>query len=101
MQPLDENSMDFGYALDQLRAGKAVYRTGWNAGGQYIYLVEAASYPPQTEVAKLEFGGEDVPYGPYLAIKTVQHNVVPWLASQTDLLAEDWHVVENTSKESE
>lgn len=98
--PLDENSMDFGYALDQLRAGKAVYRSGWNAGGQYVYLVPAAEYPAQTDVAKAEFG-DKVPYGQYLAIKTVQHNVVPWLASQTDLLAEDWHVVENTAEEKE
>lgn len=97
MPPLDENSMDFAFALDQLKAGKAVYRTGWNANGQYVYLVPAASYPPQTDIAKAEFGGEDVPYGAYLAIKTVQHNVVPWLASQTDILAEDWHVITKES----
>jgi hypothetical protein len=89
--------MDFGEALDAVRDGLAVYRTGWNANGQYVYLVPAASYPPQTDVAKAEFGGEDVPYGAYLAIKTVQHNVVPWLASQTDLLAEDWQVIKKES----
>lgn len=89
--------MDFGEALDALRDGKAVYRTGWNASGQYIYLIPAAEYPAQTDVAKAEFG-DKVPYGAYLAIKTVQHNVVPWLASQTDLLAGDWQVI--TKKES-
>jgi hypothetical protein len=91
---MDNLGRDFGEALDALRDGKAVYRTGWNAGGQYIYLVPAAEYPAVTEVAKAEFG-EKVPYGQYLAIKTVQHNVVPWLASQTDLLAEDWQIVKN------
>lgn len=89
--------MNFSDALTALKDGKAIYRTGWNAGGQYIYLVEAASYPAQTDIAKAEFGDE-VPYGPYLAIKTVQHNVVPWLASQTDLLADDWHTLEKESK---
>lgn len=89
--------MDFGEALDALRDGKAVYRTGWNASAQYIYLVPAASYPPSTDIAKEEFGGEDVPYGAYLAIKTVRQNVVPWLASQTDLLAEDWQVLTKES----
>lgn len=98
MAPTDQEGMDFGYALDQLRAGKAVYRSGWNAGGQYIYLVEAAEYPAVTPVAKAEFG-EKVPYGQYLAIKTVQHNVVPWLASQTDLLADDWHTVETNDEQ--
>jgi hypothetical protein len=86
-------TFDFSDALDLLKQGRAVFRTGWNAGGQYIYLVEAASYPPKTDIAKVEFGGEDVPYGAYLAIKSAQRTVVPWLASQTDLLANDWQVI--------
>jgi hypothetical protein len=86
--------MDFSEALLQLKSGKALRRSGWNASNQYIYLVPAASYPPQTTIAKAEFDGKDVPYGAYLAIKTVQGNVVPWLASQTDLLNEDWEVKE-------
>ena len=35
-----------------------------------------------------------VEYGAYIAMKTTQGNVVPWLASQTDMLAEDWMIVE-------
>ena len=35
-----------------------------------------------------------VEYGAYVAMKTAQGNVVPWLASQTDLLAEDWYIAE-------
>jgi hypothetical protein len=58
----------------------------------FIYYVPAASYPAQTEIAKKEFG-ETVPYGAYIAMKTAQGNVVPWLASQTDVLADDWQVV--------
>jgi hypothetical protein len=34
-----------------------------------------------------------VPYQAYIAMKTVQGTVVPWLASQTDMLAEDWEVL--------
>lgn len=85
--------MDFSAALLHAKSGKAIYRNGWNAGGQYVYHIPAASYPAQTDVAKAEFG-ENVPYGAYLAIKTVQGNVVPWLASQSDLLALDWEVKE-------
>ena len=47
-----------------------------------------------TDIARETFGGNDVPYGAYIAMKTAQNNVVPWLASQTDMLAEDWIVVE-------
>ena len=35
-----------------------------------------------------------VEYGAYIAMKTAQGNVVPWLASQTDMLAEDWIIIE-------
>ena len=60
----------------------------------FLYYVPAASYPPSTSIAKDTFNGEDVPYGAYIAMKTAQGNVVPWLASQTDVLAEDWVIVE-------
>lgn len=79
----------FEDALTLLKEGKKVSRVGWNGKGMYLYYVPAASYPAQTDVAKAEFG-DMVPYGPYIAIKTAVDNVVPWLASQTDLLAGDW-----------
>jgi hypothetical protein len=41
-----------------------------------------------------EFGEPLVPYGAYIAMKTAQENVVPWLPSQTDVLADDWVIVE-------
>ncbi|MGN5026900.1 DUF2829 domain-containing protein [Bacillus cereus] len=86
-------TFDFGEAVKQLKAGKRVARKGWNGKGMFLYLVPAAAYAPSTEIAKEAFGGQDVPYGAYIAMKTAQDNVVPWLASQTDVLAEDWVVV--------
>lgn len=83
--------MNFSQALDLLKEGKKLKRSGWNASDQYIYHVPAQSYPAQTDVAREQFGDE-VPYTAYLAIKTVQNTVAPWLASQTDLLAEDWEI---------
>jgi hypothetical protein len=93
--------MNFGEALELLRAGERVAREGWNGKNMFIYLVPANSYPAQTEVAKKYWAGKTdttkapahipmVPYGAYLAMKTAQENVVPWLASQTDILADDW-----------
>jgi hypothetical protein len=94
--------MDFGKAIEALKAGRMVARSGWNGKGMYLYLVPANSYPAQTDVAKEYWKdrqppqGENsvspimVPYGAYIAMKTAQENVVPWLASQTDVLAEDW-----------
>lgn len=97
--------MDFSDALRELKAGKKVSRAGWNGKNMWIYRVPANSYPAQTEAAKDYWrkrqieAGEGVspvlvPYGAYYAMKTAQENVVPWLASQTDIDAEDWGVVD-------
>jgi len=86
--------MDFGKALEALKAGKKVARRGWNGKGMFLYYVPANRYTALTDAAK-EIMGEDgkVEYGAYIAMKTAQGNVVPWLASQTDMLAEDWEIV--------
>ncbi len=68
-------------------------REGWNGKGMYLYFVPANNYAAQTEIAKKRFG-DSVPYEAYIALKTVQNTVIPWLASQADLLAEDWKTVE-------
>jgi hypothetical protein len=68
--------MDFGQALVELRAGHRVTRDGWNGAGQYIAL----QVPDERSKMKK----------PYLYISPVDGEFVPWLASQTDLLAEDW-----------
>jgi len=85
--------MDFGQAIIELKRGNKVARAGWNGKGMYLYYVAANSYAALTEIAKKEFG-ETVPYQAYIAMKTVQNTVVPWLASQTDVLAEDWVLVD-------
>lgn len=86
------NTFDFGAAIVALKAGKKVARHGWNGKNMFLYYVPAASYLASTEIAKQHFGNA-VPYGAYVAMKTAQNNVVPWLASQTDMLAEDWYIV--------
>ena len=83
--------MDFGQALKHLKDADAVHRDGWNGKKMFIYLVPENRYKAQTEVAKSYFG-DDVPYRAYIAMKTVSNDVVPWVASQTDLLSDDWHL---------
>ena len=79
--------MNFGQAIEALKNGKKVARVGWNGRGMFLYYVPVGAYAPCTEIGLVE-------YGAYIAMKTAQENVVPWLASQTDMLAEDWDVVE-------
>lgn len=89
--------LDFGDALAVLRDGHRVTRRGWNGPGQWLVLVPAsvirvdASRP--LGKAAPELVGQEVRYRAHIDIKTVQGDVVPWIASQSDLLADDWQVV--------
>lgn len=86
--------MTFGQAIEALKEGKKVARIGWNGQGMFVYYVPAAKYPPSTDIAKQAFGGWDVPYREYLALKTAQNDIATWSPSTSDALAEDWVVVE-------
>lgn len=84
---------DFGTALESLKDGKAVARKGWNGKGIYIELQRPDAHSKMT-----------LPYI-YIVTTGLQSNnpaaprgVVPWLASQTDMLAEDWDIVDPLTK---
>jgi hypothetical protein len=84
--------MNFGEAIQSLKNGSKVARSGWNGKGMYLYYVPANVYPAVTDVAVKNFG-ELVPYTAYVAIKTVAGNVSPWQPSNNDMLSEDWIIV--------
>ena len=92
-QEEEPETICFGCAILALKQGYRIGRKGWNGKGMYLYLVPENEYPSVTDVAKEEFG-DKVPYGAYIAMKTAQGNVVPWTASQTDILSDDWLIVE-------
>lgn len=88
--------LTFGLAIEALKAGSKVARAGWNGKGMFVYYVPAAKYPAQRNALGTMVGvfeDDMVPYRDYLAMKTVDNQVVPWLASQSDVLAEDWMIV--------
>lgn len=89
--------MDFGAALAALKAGQRVAREGWNGKGMWLVLVPGSTITvavgrPLGEAAP-ELVGQAVEYRPHIDMKTVDDEIVPWVASQTDLLAEDWTTV--------
>ena len=87
--------MKFGEALDLLKMGKKVSRLGWNGKNMSVYYVPYGEYKPCTNVGEQLVNEKGlVPYLPYIALKTVHNEVVPWCVSQTDVLANDWMVVE-------
>lgn len=91
------DGMTFGLAVEALKKGLKVARSGWNGKSMFLYYVPAAAYPAQRNSLGTmlgQFPDDMVPYGAYIAMKTAQNNVVPWLASQTDVLATDWSIVQ-------
>jgi len=71
--------MNIGEAIQCMENGCNVTRLGWNGPGQWIALQVPDEHSKMTL--------------PYIYIKTVQGDLVPWLASQTDILATDWERV--------
>lgn len=93
----DGAEFDFGLAISLLKDGKKVARKGWNGKGMFLFYVPANKYPADgNKLGTLKGIYQDdlVPYKAYIAMKTVDDEVVPWLSSQTDMLAEDWVIVE-------
>lgn len=74
------DNMSFGEAIDLLKSGGRIARKGWNGPGQWLAYQEPDANGKMTL--------------PYIYIHTVQGDLVPWLASQTDMLANDWFEVE-------
>lgn len=82
-----DSQMDFGGALNALRAGKRVARSGGNGKGMWLLLIPASHWETTRMLEELDGL-------PWIGMKTADNKFVPWLASQTDMLAEDWCVVE-------
>jgi Protein of unknown function (DUF2829) len=94
---IKEMVMDFGDAIRNLKLGKRVQRAGWN--GKDMWLAYQKAYPDGIPINANTSEATGLPQGtvcrflPYITMKTVDGSFVPWLASQTDVLAEDWKVV--------
>lgn len=87
-------SLNFGQALEALKSGKQVARVGWNGKGMFLFLQpgypEGVGANKNTAVALGVPEGTTVKVLPYIMMRTVDGSLVPWLASQADILAEDW-----------
>lgn len=72
-------AMTFGDAIYMLKRGHRVARAGWNGKGMWLALQQ----PDEFSLMSL----------PYIYMYNADAHLVPWLASQTDMLAEDWTVL--------
>ncbi|WP_374312472.1 DUF2829 domain-containing protein [Dongia sp.] len=90
----EKTGFDFSGALSHLKIGMKVARQGWNGKGMFLFLVPGSTFkvnrPPLLGIYP---EGAEVRYHAHIDMKTAQGDVVPWLASQTDVLANDWVLV--------
>ena len=79
----------FGEAIRALKSGQRVARAGWNGKGMWLRLIPAGEWSiPNLSLEP----GTILPLLPWIGMRTAGGEFVPWLASQTDILAVDWTV---------
>jgi hypothetical protein len=92
--------LTFGLAVEALKLGKKVARAGWNGKGMWLELIKGRDvqihnhgFGPKNE---FDHGWRErcPEFAPWIGMKTADNKFVPWLASQTDVLAEDWAIVD-------
>ena len=91
--------MNFGEAIEALKSGKRVSRAGWNGKSMWLALMDDMVVPPEhiNERTLQHIDNPTVPLrvGAYIVMWTAQGTWQPgWLASQADMLAEDWEVLQ-------
>lgn len=85
--------MDFSDALLELKNLKLVRRSGWNGKGMFIFLVPGSMFQVNRAPLNVIFPeGTEINYHAHVDMKTADGQIVPWLCSQTDLLATDWEI---------
>ena len=84
-------TFDFGEALRQIQNGGRVSRLGWNGKDMFLFLVPGSTFKVnRAPLLGIYPEGTEINYHAHIDMKTAQGYVVPWLASQSDLLSDDW-----------
>lgn len=95
--------LTFGQAIEAMKQGKKVARNGWNGKGMWLCVplcngpkeIPATGIWGKPNAEYAEQNGGTVKVVPYVTMKAADGTIVMgWLASQTDMLSEDWCIVE-------
>ena len=94
----ETTGLPFGLAIEAAKMGKKIARAGWNGKGMWV--IYRTGYPDGIPCNKNTADAVGIPEGtlfkvrPYLQMKCVDDSFQMWLASQSDILADDWYIVE-------
>lgn len=84
------NNLNFGLALEAIKNGSKISRIGWNGKNMWLALIKTEDYEISSENSIIS---DSMTLLPWIGMKTATDQLVPWLASQTDILAEDWCIL--------
>ena len=99
METDNADNLSFGVAIEALKSGRRVSRAGWNGKGMYLWLLPAAKVKvewcrePHLKAVAEANGGEIEALGSIRMMTADRKVLTGWLASQTDILSEDWCIL--------
>lgn len=86
--------MNFSEALNEIKSGKLLKRSGWNGKDQFVFLVNGSQFRVSREPLIIIFDeGTEITYRPHIDMKYQDGTIGVWLASMGDLMADDWIVL--------
>ena len=97
----ETDNFPFGVAIEALKIGHKVQRSGWNGKDMYLVILDPARDNLITLSVSCIEAKRELALQPFIVMKTVDNTYVPWLASQTDMLSDDWGIVNFIKIETE
>lgn len=88
----ETDGMNFGLAIEAAKQGKRIARRGWNGKEQYVFLAKDLEFHTDADLSAHE--GKEIFVHDALAFMGTHGVQIGWLASQADMLGEDWYIVE-------
>lgn len=86
--------MDYSEALQRIKNGQRLARSGWNGKGMFVFLVPGSMFKVNREPLLSILGeGTEVTYRAHIDIKNADGSIAVWTPSITDQMAEDWELV--------
>jgi len=87
------DQVSFSKALEYIKEGVSMARKGWNGKGMFVFLVNGSTFnvnrPPLLGIYE---EGTEINYHAHIDMRTADGQIVPWICSQSDMLADDWVV---------
>ena len=90
----DDGPVNFSQALEKVKAGTKMQRVGWNGKGMFVFLVPGSTFQvSRAPLLGIYPEGAEINYHAHIDLRTSDGQIVPWVPSQTDMLADDWQEI--------